>query len=304
MQIEQYIQELLYRYECIIIPGFGALLSHKEPSSINQDNLFVPPRKVIFFNRQLQANDGLLANYIATSEQCHYEIALQKLRNIASQWTQQLFENKQLTLKGIGVFSLSNEQKITFEPQQQQNYLSSSFGLVPIQVEKIIREKTIAKVPIENPSKPPKTIPILRYAAVGLIAITLGGLTGLKIYNNQIEDYNFAEKQKADTSLQKQIQEATFVINNPLPVLTLTVPKKTGNYHIVAGAFKQEGNAFKKVDLLKQKGYPARLIGTNKYGLHQVVYNSFSNKEEALKFLFDIKKQENIDAWLLVENLD
>ena len=80
MQISTYINDLLYRYECVIIPGFGAFLTQYQSARI-ENNSFHPPGKALLFNRQLQANDGLLANYVASAENCSYELALQKIRN-------------------------------------------------------------------------------------------------------------------------------------------------------------------------------------------------------------------------------
>ena len=118
-----------------------------------------------------------------------------------------------------------------------------------------------------------------------------------------MQKHNFVEKQKANTMLENQIQEATFVIENPLPTLNLTLPKQRGKYHIVAGAFRVEENASKKVNQLLEIGYSARLIGANKYGLHMVVYGSYENRLEAHKNLSNIQQDENKDAWLLVKEL-
>ena len=105
--------------------------------------------------------------------------------------------------------------------------------------------------------------------------------------------------------IDRQVQEATFVIDIPLPAVTLTVSKvPTGNYHIIAGAFRIEENSDKKVEQLLAEGYKARKIGANKYGLHQVVYSSHSDRLEALKTLRNIKRTHNSAAWLLVKDLN
>ena len=79
--------------------------------------------------------------------------------------------------------------------------------------------------------------------------------------------------------------------------------KNTGKYHIIAGAFRIQENAEKKVEQLISEGYSARQIGQNKYGLHQVVYASYEDRLEALRSLRDIKRSQNKDAWLLVQEL-
>ena len=104
--------------------------------------------------------------------------------------------------------------------------------------------------------------------------------------------------------MEQKIQEATFVIENPLPAITLNVKKQTGNYHVVAGAFRIEENAHKKIEQLKAEGFKARSIGANKYGLHEVVYDSYQTREDALHALRVIKASNNKSAWLLVKVVD
>jgi len=66
MQLSQYISDLLYRYECVTIPDFGAFLSHPISARIdNATNNFYPPQKELSFNIQLKSNDGLLTSYIS-----------------------------------------------------------------------------------------------------------------------------------------------------------------------------------------------------------------------------------------------
>jgi predicted 3-demethylubiquinone-9 3-methyltransferase (glyoxalase superfamily) len=131
----------------------------------------------------------------------------------------------------------------------------------------------------------------------------MGGFGASKYYVDQIETHNQLAQEQATQQLETKIQEATFSLN-PIPAITLNVTKQTGNYHIVAGAFRIEENCNNKVLQLKSEGYAARKIGANKYGLHQVVYASYENRLEALKALRNIKNTHNQDAWLMVQNLN
>jgi len=124
------------------------------------------------------------------------------------------------------------------------------------------------------------------------------------VYENQVEKFNYAEREKANSLVENQIQEATFVIENPLPALSLHVSKHSGVYHIVAGAFRNEENAQKRVAQLRKKGYSPLKMKANKYGLHQVLYASFDSKLAAQKKLQEIQKTENADAWLLVQKIE
>ena len=86
--------------------------------------------------------------------------------------------------------------------------------------------------------------------------------------------------------------------------ITLNVTKNTGNYHVVAGAFRVEANSDKKVAQLQDEGFKARKIGKNRHGLHQVAYASYTSREDAFKALNSIRKEQNKDAWLLIKAID
>ena len=148
-----------------------------------------------------------------------------------------------------------------------------------------------------------KRRPYFKYAAIALIALAIGGLAASNFYVNQIEQHNQLAQEEATKQLDTKIQQATFNLN-PLPAITLNVTKQTGDYHIIAGAFRVEANCDKKISQLKTDGFSARKIGVNRYGLHQVVYASYEGRLDALKALRTIKKTHNKDAWLLVQKLD
>jgi len=309
MNISNYIQDLLYRYECVVLPGFGAFLAQKQSAFIDKDSHeFFPPKKVISFNRQLIKNDGLLANYIAEVEGVKYQTANNMIQEYVYDLETSLQNASKASLENIGELYLDNEDKLQFEPVTQVNFLTQSFGLDTFQTIPVNRElykeqvdKLEEKAPVlmtpesNNPS-------IWKYAAIGLLAIGLSSFAGLNIYSGQVTKHNIAEQQEAESQLQEQIQQATFVIDNPLPVVTFEVEKQSGNYHVVAGAYRVEENAQSKVEELRAEGFKARLLGANNYGLHQVVYSSHQTRRDAINKLYAVKKT-NAAAWLLVQEL-
>lgn len=312
MQLETYISDLLYRYECVTVPGFGAFLTQRVPASLNEmTHGFYPPKKSISFNEQIQKNDGLLAHYIADVEKIPFEIASEKINKRVKILKGLLTQGEILTFNNIGDISFNDDGKIVFEPSYNFNYLTDAFGLSEFVSPAVTREvyketaKTIEQeIPIAFTPEKRKSFPYIKYAAVAVLALSLGGFVASNYYVNQIETHNQLAQEKAFKQLDHKIQEATFVIDNPLPAVTFNVTKQTGNYHIVAGAFRIEENCDKKVEQLKAQGFQARKIGINKYGLHEVVYASYKTGEEALVALHNIRKTSNKDAWLLVKKLD
>lgn len=309
MNISNHIQDLLYRYECVVLPGFGAFLSQKQSAYIDESsNEFYPPKKVISFNRQLIKNDGLLANYISEVEHVKYNAANNMIQEFVYDLENSLQNDAKAELATIGNFYLDAEDKLQFEPYTEVNFLTQSFGLASYKTMPVNREAYKKQVEELEEKAPILFTPerrrssIFKYAAIGLLAIGISSFAGLNIYSSQVSKHNIAEQQEAESQLQEQIQQATFVIDNPLPAVTFEVDKQSGNYHVIAGAFRVEENAQSKVDELKAEGHKARLLGVNKYGLHQVVYSSHQSRRDAINKLYEVKRS-NEGAWLLVQEL-
>lgn len=316
MHIETYISDLLYRYDCVTIPEFGAFLTKRVSARIDQSNhTFFPPKKVISFNEQLQHNDGLLASYIADVENIPYEIAVQKISKHVKSIKSFLAEGETLNFYTIGDLVLNSDGRILFEPIYNSNYLTEAFGLTEFKTTSVNREVygqqvesledviPIGITPERRITNETNKKPYLKYAAVALIALSVGGFAVSSFYNSQVETHNQLAQEEANEQLDVKVQQATFVIENPLPAATLNVEKQQGKYHIIAGAFRVEENSDKKVEQLQELGFKARKIGVNKYGLHEVVYSSYENGSDALMALRDIRQNYNKEAWMLVREI-
>ena len=312
MQLETYISDLLYRYDCVTVPQLGAFLSNRVSAKVHDStHTFYPPKKVLSFNEQLQSNDGLLANYIAEVEKVPYTTATEKIAKQVKAIKSYLIEGETIQFENIGELILNTEGKIVFNPSNHINYLTDSFGLSHFNSSDIKREVYKEKVeaieevaPIAFTPEKRSNNSWLKYAAAAIIVLGLGGYLGMNYYNNSIENHNQLAQEEANAQLDAKVQEATFIISNPLPAATLSLEKQTGNYHIVAGAFRVEANSDKKVKQLRDMGYKARKIGKNRYGLHEVVYASYPSRVEAHKALYKIRREHNRDAWLLIKKLD
>ncbi|WP_196895368.1 HU domain-containing protein [Aureivirga marina] len=326
MMIVENIADLLYRYDCVIVPNFGGFICSEDSAALDKvTHTFTPPTKRISFNKYLNKNDGLLANYMAKQEGISYEEAMSKIQQIVEDWNTSLAKNS-LKLDGIGTFHLDQNENLVFEASNDINYLRASFGLTtivspPIKREKaILKKKVVTPKPVSKPKPEPKkekVIPIaekseskfpvfIKYAAGVAIAISLYG-AGNYIYNQNEQEQEFVSSKVAQENVEKQIQEATFVVGNPLPAITLTVgltpEKKELNYHIIAGSFREMKNAEKKIKELEAKGYKAKVIGKNKWDLIQVAYESFHTREDAIVVLEKIKAELAKDAWLLTKKI-
>ena len=318
MVLEHYISDLLYRYNCVVVPGFGAFLTQKNSAKINVvTNTFSAPNKSIVFNRQLTSNDGLLVSYVSNAEKVSYETALVEIENQVKVWQDVLIQETSLHLKNIGSLTRNNEDKILFQPANETNYLTSSFGLSNFNSIPVLREELKEEI-VEIEEKIPFVIsperratspfrPYLKYAAILMLAFSTG-ITGYRAYKQQRTNEQVA-RQDAQEYVNKQIQEATFFDLSPLELPTVTIDASSSStvkegvetHYIVAGAFRVKGNADRKIEQLKALGFNAGYYGTNAYGLHMVTFDSYTNANDALKALREIKLTQSKDAWLLSE---
>ncbi|MDI1307030.1 MAG: SPOR domain-containing protein [bacterium] len=315
MKIELYIAQLLYRYQCVTVPGFGAFLTETQSAQLNEStNSFSPPKKMISFNANLKNNDGLLANHIAQAEKTSYEYAVSAIQYEVFTWKKTLEENNLFFLKNIGDLCLNADNNLVFTPYDQTNYLASSFGLAPFvsplvkreifekQVEAIEEKETIQFIPETRTASP-----YLKYAAIFVLGLGLTGSVGYSIYQNQIASETMLVETAVQKQVQNKIQEATFFIKSPVPAVTLSVKSAVKEvkmpYHIMAGVYREEKNADKTFNQLIHLGYKARRIAPNKHGLFPVLYGSYSTFAEAQKAQSEIQKKHNPEAWILIESL-
>lgn len=304
MTTANYISDLLYRYECVIVPNFGGFVTNEISAKVNHfTHTFYPPSNQLTFNSHLQNNDGLLANYIAAAKKISYSEALESIEKEVAEW-KLLLTVEVLELENIGSFKLNKEHKLIFEPTNSLNYLTASFGLdsyVSPAIKRIVFKEKVKQLETSSTGETKRKIPaFIKYAATAAILFALGTV-GWNEYQ-KIEYKNLvAESEQQQKKVEKTIQEATFVISNPLPAITLNITKETYNYHIIAGAFRTPENAEKKLQQLLEKGYNAKILGANKWDLTQVAYESFTTEDEAINKMRIIHKTESEDAWLLVK---
>src|SRR5699024_2790780 len=306
IDIVNHINELLFRYECVIIPGFGAFLTHHQSAYIDTEtNAFMPPSKTLSFNRQLQTNDGLLAAHLAKIYDLSYQEALQDLREQVQIWTEQLENKTPLNFVQLGVIESDQEGKWQFRPDPKNIFQATSFGLGPIDRVAVSRKELSSPkqkaVPIHTEKASGSSVlKYIRYTGTAAAIALILGIGGFTWYKNDTQQYNLAQQKLAEQELEKQFHTASFTIANPLPAITLSFTKENRPYHIVAGAFREVENAEYRVAQLQSEGDTARILRENAYGLHEVVYNSYASKREAINELHKIVRTQNENAWLLV----
>ena len=147
MALDTYISELLYKYDCVIIPALGGFVANYQSAKINDlQNTFYPPSKSISFNKNLVNNDGLLANHIAQKENVSYPNACKRMEQEVAGINASLKNKKRVVLKDVGTLFLDAENRLQFEPAENINYLLDAYGLTIFQKQPIKRATLEEKI--------------------------------------------------------------------------------------------------------------------------------------------------------------
>ncbi len=195
----KFVSELLYKHECVIIPGFGGFITDYSPARFNKlNNSVTPPTKQIMFNAQLKNNDGLLANHITVTRNLSYEEANEVIRRFVDKCSQLLKQGSKLRFPEVGMISQNNEGGLEFEPDIQANYLEDTFGMSSLIAPPVIRtsrqdefEKAFKKrttIPKERVLRLPKAI---KWVAVAIPFVAAGfwGISNLDKIDGIYDQY-------------------------------------------------------------------------------------------------------------------
>ncbi|MGB0838190.1 MAG: SPOR domain-containing protein [Flavobacteriaceae bacterium] len=311
--LSHYISELLYRYDCVIIPDFGGFVTNVQTARIDKQSYSIhPPSKQISFNSRLDQNDGILVNFIAESNDLSYTEAKEQIAEAVADWNS-ILKFEALHLPKIGRIEMGSEDQLLFEPENSTNFLTDSFGLSTVrakEVEKVtaIKQEKAKKNSVRSLEN--KRQSYLKYAAIFVVGISLIALGGIEV-NKNYQSALGTQKVQEDQIKSSKIETATFQIDQSLPTLKVNLQEKKVEktpveviavnkpFHVIAGAFRDQKNAQKKVNDLLAKGYKAELLGVNKWNLHQVSFGAFETRLQADQTLKQVRKSGTPDAWVL-----
>lgn len=165
MEMDQHISDLLYCFDCVIIPEFGGFVANYQSAKLDPvKQVLHPPHKGILFNKNLTHNDGLLANQIAKHDNRTYDEANGIIRDYVQECKLTLDSGQRIEINKVGILYFDHERNIQFDADDRVNYLQESFGLgkvfAPRVAKPTIVEETTAEPVKEEKAEEVKVIPI------------------------------------------------------------------------------------------------------------------------------------------------
>lgn len=311
-QVTQHIVKLLYKHNCVVVPGLGGFVANYQPAKVHPTSfIFNSPSKSVAFNVHLSTNDGLLADAIAQEDGISRSAAEAQILHFVDTIRTALAEQKPVKLAGIGRLTMDVEGQIRFLPDNAQNFLLQSYGLPSFTAQPVLRERVIEPEPAKPvqhiaPKKKRKSSDaLLPIAAVLLIAMfvmqvfvqkNMSGFNYSEIlglrkldprYSLELERYKpiTYKINKSITYFRKTtppVPDSLTVNSEVLPEQVVSTPVTANStYFVSAGSFYSAAQAQKVVDKIAAMGYQGYV---KPYGKYQVAAVDIPESENSTAF--------------------
>lgn len=169
----RHIEYLISRTDCVIIPGIGALLAHRQCARFDfEAQMVTPPCRVLSFNGMLTETDGALAYSVARAEGISLEAASEKVKAETEAMKRQLMLDGQISLGRAGTLCLDAESGAVTFNAFDADALSVATAWLP----------TVACKPVQQAAEPVEMIAVHRpspWARFAKIAASIAVLLGI-----------------------------------------------------------------------------------------------------------------------------
>lgn len=275
-----YIEAVLMKHDCAIIPGLGGFVVQREPARILPDRI-EPPHATIGFNPLLTLTDGYIATEHMRRNGLNYRQAAEEIDAMVREVLLRLERGDIVELGRVGRLHQQADGHLAFTPSDGA-FLPDNFGLTTLY-------RPVAQT-MPMPRRVVRLQPYVRYAAA-CIALLLLLVTPQNRHSHNVVDH-------------ATLDPGMFVRNLPiaeavLPVVTDTValrdtvhaetvlPKDVAadpakKFHLIVAALDRAA-AVNYCTTLQTKGYDEAHLIPHSNGLYRVAIRSYSSRKEAIR---------------------
>ena len=270
IELAQHIEALLLENDCVIVPNFGGFVAHYAPATyVKEENLFLPPTRIIGFNSQLKLNDGVLVQSYMSAHDTSFADATRMVEKEVNAFVEILHEEGKADLENVGEIRYNIYGNYEFTPYDHKITTPSLYGLDSFEMRELsaLQRKERILVPASL-TKEKKTYEIsisrtlLRNAAAMIAVIVMFFAFSTPVENTYVEKNNYAQLLPAE--LFEQIEKQSVAVT-PVSVETKHNQKNaTGQTKKVTAdkARTSRPIAVKEVKVAKQETTPAAPTAT------------------------------------------
>jgi len=128
ISITQHIEYLMLRNDCVVVPGWGALVASHTAANATSSHI-VRPSRIICFNPGITHNDGTLATSLMRRHNLSYGDATKLIADNVTAFNRQLNMGSEVAFGRLGFFKLDDNRKLIFVPIANENSCDEFFGL-------------------------------------------------------------------------------------------------------------------------------------------------------------------------------
>ncbi|EKA81918.1 SPOR domain-containing protein [Bacteroides fragilis] len=200
IELAQHIEVLLLENDCVIVPGFGGFIAHYAPAMrVAEENIFLPPTRVIGFNPQLRLNDGVLVQSYMAVYDTNFSDATKMVEREVAELIAVLHEEGKTDLPNIGEIRYTIHNTYEFIPYDNKITTPYLYGLDSFEIKELTslrrpeREKILPLIPKEKKNREISVNwAFLRNAVAMIAAVALFFLMSTPVQNTYVEKGNYA----------------------------------------------------------------------------------------------------------------
>lgn len=239
IELAQHIEALLLENDCVIVPGLGGFVAHYAPATrVEEENIFLPPTRIIGFNPQLKMNDGLLVQSYMSVYGTNFSDATKIVEREVDELIAALHEEGKVDLPNVGEVRYTIYNTFDFAPYDNKITTPYLYGLDAFEMQELsalekpkAEKDTFSLVPAATP-KEKRTFAVrfnrayLTNVAAVAAVIILSFFFSTPIENTEVIEENYATL--LPDELFEKIEKQSLAIT-PIVLKQNTPTRKTAN---------------------------------------------------------------------------
>ena len=138
IELAQHIEALLLENDCVIVPGLGGFVAHYAPATrVEEENIFLPPTRIIGFNPQLKMNDGLLVQSYMSVYGTNFSDATKIVEREVDELIAALHEEGKVDLPNVGEVRYTIYDTFDFAPYDNKITTPYLYGLDAFEMQEL-----------------------------------------------------------------------------------------------------------------------------------------------------------------------
>lgn len=138
IELAQHIEVLLLENDCVIVPGLGGFVAHYTPAvRVAEENIFLPPTRIIGFNPQLKMNDGLLVQSYMAVYGTNFSDATKIVDKTVEDLLAVLHDDGKVDLPNVGELRYSIHDTYDFIPYDNKITTPYLYGLDSFEMQEL-----------------------------------------------------------------------------------------------------------------------------------------------------------------------